>query len=97
MAWPNLLQELSNEPHMTKWVNQGTLKHPLDRMRADRRVRMFTDGISLNSSGGHSVLVHRNGIVYKELDPHSCETCGGWAARAISGRLLGQEEVGAVN
>jgi hypothetical protein len=71
MPWPSLLQDLPDEPHMTKRVQQGTVEHPLDRMRARGHVSMFTDGISLNSSGRQSAPVHRDGIVHKELDSHS--------------------------
>src|ERR1700730_10676912 len=51
----------------------------------------------LHRSGRQSLAVHSDGVVYEELDPHGCESHGGWAARAVRRRLVGEEEPGAVN
>jgi hypothetical protein len=92
-----LVEEFSNKPEVTKRVCHGALQHSLDCCRANCLVLMFNDRVSLDGTCGHSALVYGDGIIYEKLDPHSGKTRGRWAARAVVGRLVGQEEFRAVN
>src|SRR5258708_26847686 len=58
---------------------------------------MLKDGASLDGTCGRCSLVYRDGIIYEKLDPHSGKNRRRWAARAVVGRLVGQEEFRAVN
>jgi hypothetical protein len=49
-----LLEDLPDEPQMTKRVNDGALEHSPDRARSNCRVRVFAHWTVLNSSGGQS-------------------------------------------
>src|SRR5215469_4602234 len=80
-----LFKDFPNEPHMAKWVHNGTLQDPPNWLWSDRRVLVFFNRTMLGSSGSQSFLAHRDGILNKQFDPHRCESerertsipCGG--------------------
>ena len=74
---------------MIERVDDGALEHPPDRVGSKRRVRVFPDRATLDSSGGQRVTVHGGGVVHEDLDPHGREIYGGGAARAVRGRFVG--------
>jgi hypothetical protein len=82
---------------MTERIDDGALEHPPDRVRSNGVVRVFPHWAPLTGSRGQRSPVHRDGIVYEQLDPRGRETCGRRAAPAVRGRLAGEEELGAVN
>ena len=45
-----LVENLSNQPHMTEWAHQGTLEHPLDRPRSHHLERVFLHGTVFDCS-----------------------------------------------
>ena len=62
-----------------------------------RFVPVFFDWTVLNSTGSQRLPVRRDRVVNKELDPDGREPRGGWAASAIFGSFVGEEELGAVD
>jgi hypothetical protein len=45
-----LVENFSNQPHMTEWVDQSTLEQPLDRLWSNRLVRVFLHRTVFDSS-----------------------------------------------
>jgi len=92
-----LFEDFSYEPHVPERVHHSALEHPPDRVRSSRRVRMFLDWTVLDRSSVQHLPVHGDGIVHEELDSDGRETSGRWTVRPVRGRLVGEEELGAVN
>jgi hypothetical protein len=92
-----LVEELPDEPYVPERVGDGALEHSPNRMGSKRLVRVFLHGAAGNRSGGDRTCVDGNGIVHEQLDPDGRETHGRWTARAMRGRLMSEEERGAVN
>ena len=92
-----LREDLPDQPHMTEGVQNCTLEHALDRFWSSDVVLVFFNGTVLDRTGGQSLAVGRDGVVYKELDSDCREPQGGWAACAVRGRFVGEEKLGAIN
>jgi hypothetical protein len=90
-------EDLADKPHMTEGVQQRTLEHALDRFWSTDFVLVFLDWTVLNRTGRQSLPVYGDGVVDKEFDSDDCESHGGWAARAVRGRFVGEEKLGAIN
>jgi len=92
-----LFKDFPNEPHMTKWVHNGTLQDPPNWLWSDRRVLVFFNRTMLDSSGSQSFLVHRDGILNKQFDPHRCESERERTSRSVWWRFLREKEFGSVD
>ena len=58
-----LIQELSNQPHMSEWIDDGALQHSFDRSRSSCRMMMFLDGTTVDGSRRQRLSMHANRII----------------------------------
>ena len=58
---------------------------------------VLLDRTMLDRSGCQRAPVHGDGVVHEELDPHGREIQRSGAPRAVRGRLVSEEELGAVD
>ncbi len=61
---------------VTKWIDNGTLQHPLDWARPGRRMGVLQHRTVTDGSRGQGLPVYCNRIIHEELDPNGGKTGG---------------------
>jgi len=92
-----LFKDFPNEPDMAERVHNGTLQHPPNWLWSNRRMLVFFNRTMFGRSGSQSLLVHRDGIVDEQFNPHRCESEGGRTSSSVRGRFLCEKEFGSVD
>lgn len=69
-----LFKDLPNKPHVPERVHYSTLQHQANRLRSIHRMLMFFDRAMFGGSGSQSLVLHCDGIINEQFEPHGGES-----------------------
>ena len=78
-----LVKEFADEPHVAEGVEDGTLKHSANGLRAECFVLVLADGAVFGGAGSDGLAVYCGGVINEKFDAHGGETGGRRRARAV--------------
>lgn len=82
---------------MAKGIDDGTLEHSADRLRAEGFVLVVLGGAVFGGACSESLTVNCDGIVDEEFNSNGSETSGRGSASAVFGSFLCEKEWRAVD